>query len=239
MNDLKMFDAINTDLRTGLSANGSAFVLASDMAVSLGARSANDITKNLPSNSGEYKGQETVDVGNGERRKVNVLYKRGVFHVLMVSRKPEALAFKDRLFDFLEEYEREGFVVKDDITPQQSIRLIEKLDYKQVLNSLAYAQDYRESGLSPKAFANMQNGFYKVTIGTTAADLRRTRELPDKATVKDFLTDEELSKMQGLSMMIIGKLRARHPNGEYTVRQFADLYHEVVQAEMDRKGLAV
>src|SRR5690606_17419906 len=129
--------------------------------------------------------------------------------------------------------------VKDDITPQQSIRLIEKLDYKQVLNSLAYAQDYRESGLSPRAFANMQNGFYKVTIGTTAADFRRTRDLPEKATVKDFLTDEELSKMQGLSMMIIGKLRARHPNGEYTVRQFADLYHEVVQAEMDRKGLTV
>lgn len=188
---------------------------------------------------GEYKGQEVIDVGNGERRKVNVLYKRGVFHVLMVSRKPEAMAFKDRLFDFLEEYEREGFVVKPDITPQQSIRLIEKLDYKQVLNSLAYAQDYKESGLSPRSFANMQNGFYKVAIGTTAKDFRSKHNLPEKATVKDFLTDDELARMQGLSMMIIGKLRSRYPSGKYTVDEFAMVYHQVIQEEMDRKGLSV
>lgn len=238
MNDLKLFDALGIELRTSLNADGVAYVVAADLAQALGVQRTNNLMNTVPANESEYKGMETIETAGGPQ-KVSVLYKRGVFHVLMVSRKPEALAFKDRLFDFLEQYERDGFVVKPDITPQQSIRLIEKLDYKQVLNSLAYAQDYRESGLSPKAFANMQNGFYKVTIGTTAADFRRTRELPDKATVKDFLTDEELSKMQGLSMMIIGKLRARHPNGEYTVRQFADLYHEVVQAEMDRKGLTV
>lgn len=238
MNDLKLFDALGIDLRTGLSADGTAYVVAADLAQALNVRDAKNITRNLGSNEAEYKGEETIKTAGGPQ-KVSVLYKRGVFHVLMVSRKPEAMAFKDRLFDFLEEYEREGFVVKPDITPQQSIRLIEKLDYKQVLNSLAYAKDYKESGLSPRSFANMQNGFYKVAIGTTAKDFRNKHNLPEKATVKDFLTDDELARMQGLSMMIIGKLRSRYPSGKYTVDEFAMVYHQVIQEEMDRKGLTV
>lgn len=238
MNDVKLFEALGIEIRTGISADGSAFALRNDLADAMGVSNPHSLTRGMGGNLADYHGEETIKTAGGPQ-KVSVLYKRGVFHALMVSRKPEAMVFKDRLFDFLEEYEREGFVVSPDITPQQSIRMIEKLDYKMVLDALAFSQDYRDSGLSPRSFANMQNGFYKVTIGTTAADFRRTRELPEKATVKDFLSDDELARMQGLSMMIIGKLRSRHPDGVYTVREFAEIYHNVIQEEMDRKGLSV
>lgn len=233
--DLKLFEAIDTSLRTGLSADGSAFVVRNDLADAMDVRYAAQLTQGMSGNLADYHGEETIETPGGPQ-KVSVLYKRGVFHVLMVSRKPKALAFKDRLFDLLEEIEHEGFVVKPDITPEQSIRLIEKLDYKMVLDALAYSSDYRESGLSPRSFANMQNGFYKIALGTTASDFRRRNGLSSKDIVKNHVSDEQLSKMQGLSMMILGKVRSRFPDGVYSVKDFADTYHEVLQGEWDRRA---
>jgi prophage antirepressor-like protein len=238
-NDIKIFEALKGNLRTGLSADGRAYVVRNDLADEMKVKNASDLTKGMGGDLSNYHGEETIETPGGPQ-KVSVLYKRGVFHVLMVSRKPEAMAFKDRLFDFLEEYEREGFVVKDDLTPQQSIRLIEKVDYKAVTDSLAFAHDYRDSGvLSPRSFANMQNGFYKIAIGTTASDFRRKHDLPKNAVVKDHLTDAQLSKLQGMSMMVVGQIRARYPNGIYSVQDFVDIYHEVIQSMWDNRAKAI
>lgn len=237
MSDIKLFEAIGTNLRTGLDMEGRAFVVRNDLADAMGVQRAMDLTRGMGGDLSEYHGEETIQTKGGSQ-KVAVLYKRGVFHVLMVSRKPEAMAFKNQLFDFLEEYERDGFVVKDDITPQQSARLIEKTDYKQVLDSLSGAQDYgawkTKKLLGGPAFANLQNGLYKVAIGTTADDYREKNDLPETAVVKDHLSPEQLNKLQGVSMVILGQLRLRFPDGVYKVEDFRSVYHDAIKSAWTR-----
>lgn len=158
----------------------------------------------------------------------------GLYHLTFKSTKPEAKRFRKWVTEeVLPSIRRDGAYVSPDITPQQSIRLLEKIDYKAVLDALASANGYEN--LAPKTFANMQNGFYKVVIGTTAADFKRRRGLPSRAVVKDYLNDEELSRLQGLSMVLIGKLRVAYPDGVYDVDEFADTFFKVIQTEFEHR----
>lgn len=63
MNDLKLFDALGIDLRTGLNADGVAYVVATDLANALGVKTAKDITRSLGANEGGVQGT------GGDRRR--------------------------------------------------------------------------------------------------------------------------------------------------------------------------
>lgn len=65
-----------------------------------------------------YVGTEVVQTAGGPQR-MKVVYKRGVFQLLMLSRKPEATQYRDKVFDVLERIEREGFFVKENATIEQ------------------------------------------------------------------------------------------------------------------------
>ncbi|HLS01620.1 MAG TPA: BRO family protein [Beutenbergiaceae bacterium] len=65
-----------------------------------------------------YTGLETVQTAGGPQ-KMKVIYKRGVFQLLMLSRKPEATQYRDRIFDVLERIERDGYYFKSGITQEQ------------------------------------------------------------------------------------------------------------------------
>lgn len=233
--DLKLFDALGTNLRTGLTSDGTAYVVTADLAQSVNVPRVNDLTRNMPTGDGYYKGEEVIPVNDkGDRRKVSVLYKRGVFHVLMVSRKPEAMAFKDRLFDFLEEYEREGFVVKPDITPEQTVKLIHETDYLSVVDALKRAVDVDDLDvLSDDAFINMRDGFFKIVVGTTDKHYRDVNMIPFRDRTRSYFSEEEADVLQGLSMQLLGKLRARYPRGGYTVAQFSEVFYDTIKSNWD------
>lgn len=101
-----------------------------------------------------YVGAETVQTPGGPQT-MKVIYKRGVFQLLMLSRKPEATAYRDRVFNVLEQIEREGYYLSEQATKEQIENL--KEDVKVVESEVtgaylqleeAYEKAYRAARLS-------------------------------------------------------------------------------------------
>lgn len=197
------------------------------------------LTRLNPSDVGTTDTTETYKYGSStrtRRKKIKTVNESGLYDLVLTSRKPEAKKFRRWITkEVLPEIRRDGSYVSKNINVEQTVRLIEKTDYKAVTDALAFAMDYREAGvLSKAAFGNMQDGFYKVVLGTTADGYREKNNLPEKAVVKDHVTFEELNKLQGLSMMLLGELRYRHPDGIYHVEDFARVYHDTVKSAWGR-----
>jgi prophage antirepressor-like protein len=123
----------DTPLRTGYSEDaGASYVVAADIKGALkhggnmnsflrGLEKSQESagqTEGVLIKSPLYVGTETIQTAGGPQR-MKVVYKRGVFQLLMLSRRPEATEFRDRVFDVLETIERDGFYIKKDATLQQ------------------------------------------------------------------------------------------------------------------------
>lgn len=173
--------------------------------------------------------------GAVRRQRVKTVNESGLYDLVLSSRKPEAKKFRRWVTkDVLPEIRRDGSYVAPNITTQQTIRLIEKTDYKAVTDALAFANDYSTRGIGPGSFANFQNGFYKAVLGKTAREFKEERGI-EKGSVKDHLNPVELSKLQGLSMSLLGDLRMEYPEGVYTIDEFAAVYHSTIQRTIQRR----
>lgn len=221
-----------------VSGEGEPGFIANDVCKILGISNVGDALTRL--NEDDIGSTEVIsEYGNNgatRRQRVKTVNESGLYDLVLTSRKPEAKKFRRWITkEVLPEIRRDGSYVSKNINVEQTVRLIEKTDYKAVTDALAFAMDYREAGvLSKAAFGNMQDGFYKVVLGTTADGYREKNNLPEKAVVKDHVTFEELNKLQGLSMMLLGELRYRHPDGIYHVEDFARVYHDTVKSAWGR-----
>lgn len=86
-----------------------------------------------------YVGLETVQTPGGPQQ-MKVVYKRGVFQLLMLSRKPEATAYRDKVFNVLEQIEREGYYLSESATQEQLDNLKEELELTEMEATGAYLQ---------------------------------------------------------------------------------------------------
>jgi len=233
MTDVLLYDVLGNNWRWGQDDHG-VYAVAADVAKTFEYRDSSDALRLLDHDEvGTQNVRVNLSDGRSQVRALSVIYEDGIWELIFRSSKPEAKAIKKRVKQILREIREHGAYVSPDITPQQSIRLLEKIDYKGVLNALASAKGYKN--LPRKAFANMQNSFYKVVIGTTAADFKRRKGLPTSAVVKDYLNDEELSRLQGLSMVLVGKLQVAYPDGVYDVNDFVDIFFKVIQEEFEHR----
>lgn len=86
-----------------------------------------------------YVGAETVQTPGGPQT-MKVIYKRGVFQLLMLSRKPEATAYRDKVFNVLEQIEREGYLISEKISEEQIENLREDVKVVEMEATGAYLQ---------------------------------------------------------------------------------------------------
>ena len=226
--NLELFDLGDGNIRTGVSADGRSFVVQADLARASGVV---DTSKFAASVDATNVGTEIIRT-NGKSRTVNVLYKRGVFHVLMVSRKPEAVAFKDRLFDFLEDIERNGGYLAENRTSAQNARFAEMIKYREAQDMLTLATDYVPSSHEAlSAFTRIQDLLLRKVTGQHAPEIKATREIvtwkgkrgptvADRRVAKNYLTAPELRQLSGLGDIIVGELKYRYPEHGYTVAEF-------------------
>lgn len=122
----------DTPMRTGYSDSVDAsYVVAADLKGAMKYNSTvNAFLRGIEKDQTEdapYVGMEGVETPGGMQR-MKVVYKRGVFQLLMTSRKPEATKYRDRVFDVLEKIERHGYYLKDNATLNQLQEMQAELD---------------------------------------------------------------------------------------------------------------
>ncbi|MFD0210836.1 hypothetical protein ACFVH9_17285 [Streptomyces hirsutus] len=243
----------DTVLRMGFSTRvQSSFVVSVDLQQGVDSKSntarflqgVEALQKGVQNLNPPYLGEEVVQTAGGPQT-VKVLYKRGVFHLLMLSRLPKAAEFRDRVFDLLEQIEREGFVVNANATVEQfqtmkpriertidellEARLQEKKDYRAIVRAV------REAGGYDRDFADVQNIVYLGLFGMTAQTVRdrqpqvsgerykrdyrgkKAGELRPSRSAKDYLTKEQLRTLDNGVLFITSKLALRHPDGVMTL----------------------
>ncbi|MFD8685345.1 Bro-N domain-containing protein [Streptomyces sp. NPDC059651] len=239
----------DTVLRTGFSTeNKTAFIVAADLRDGLGSRSntarflqgVEAHQKGVTSLNPLYVGDEVVFTAGGPQR-MKVIYKRGVFHLLMRSDLPKAGEFRDQVFDLLEQVEREGFVVNAHAPIEQlqtmkaraeqtidevlMARLQERKDYRSIIRAV------REAGGYDRDFADVQNMAYMALFGMTAETIRdrqpqvsgerykrdyrgkKAGELRPSKVAKDFLTKEQLTTLDNGVLWMTSTLALRYPEG--------------------------
>lgn len=183
-----------------------------------------------------YVGTEVVDTPGGPQR-MKVVYKRGVFQLLMTSRRPEAVQYKDRIFDILEEIERDGIYIKPDLPEELRVRADEKFSYDKLKTFLVHATDYDPSAPESRhAFARLQNLMYNKFVGLDAQAIRVARDVnpqmlasvrrdgkpyaKDLKTAKNYLTTQELADLNNAALGAVGLLGLymRPLGNEYTMK---------------------
>ncbi|MFD7858541.1 BRO family protein [Streptomyces microflavus] len=245
----------DTVLRTGFSTqHRAAFVAAADLRQGLGYKATTQrFVDGLREAQGRgttqsgtplYLGEELVPTAGGPQR-MTVLYKRGVFHLLMRSDLPKATEYRDQVFDLVEQVEREGFVVNASapteqlqaMTPriEQTInelleaRLQEKKDYRTIIRAV------RDAGGYDRDFADVQNMIYLGLFGMTAQTVRERQpqvsgerykrdfrgkkagELRPSKSAKDYLTMEQLNDLDHGVLWITSSLALKYSDGLMTL----------------------
>ena len=122
-------------MRTGYSEGvGASYVVAADLKGAMKYNSTvNAFLRGIERDQLEdapYVGMETVETAGGLQQ-MKVVYKRGVFQLLMTSRKPEATQYRDKVFDVLERIERHGYYLKDSATLTQLQEMRAELNEKE------------------------------------------------------------------------------------------------------------
>src|SRR5690606_10351423 len=195
-----------------------------------------DQSKGAYSVSPLYVGTETIQTAGGPQR-MKVVYKRGVFQLLMTSRRPEAVQYKDQIFDILEEIEKDGIYIQDSMPEALRVRADEKFSYSKLKDFVMYASDYDpESEETRKAFARMQNDLYRKFVGMDASDIKAVRPVnmellgktrkdgkpyaADAKVAKNYLATEELSDINNAALAALGMLglRMRSFKNGYTMQ---------------------
>lgn len=187
-----------------------------------------------------YVGTETIQTAGGPQR-MKVVYKRGVFQLLMTSRRPEAVQYKDKIFDILEEIERDGVYVQPSMPEALRVRADEKFSYYKLKDFVTHASDYDPSSeASRKAFARMQNRMYGKIVGLDAQGIKAAREVnaqmltktrkdghpyaADLKVAKNYLQTEELADLNNAALGVVGilGLKMRPFGGVYTMQELHD-----------------
>lgn len=246
-------------IRAGYSdQHQAAFVVAVDLKKAMQfLGDTNKFVKSLEiaqrarnSDAPPYFGNELVASGGGPQQ-TRVIYKRGVFHLLMRSELPLAATYRDKVFDLLEDIERDGFVISPEATDAQlaampevfearlaaavEARRLERVDYRNVLRAVALA------GGDSEDYAAVQDAFYLGLFGATARHIRATQqqvtgeryrrrtrdrvtgvmhepgELRPSPTAKDYLTAEQLGRLDTGVLLVTSFLALRHPDGQATL----------------------
>ncbi|MCM1941793.1 hypothetical protein NC239_26700 [Streptomyces sp. G3] len=261
----------DTVLRTGFSTrHKAAFVVAADLRQGVGHRSnTTDFVKGLekaqtsPKGVAEsntlYLGDEVIQTAGGPQR-MKVIYKRGAYHLLSRSDLPKAADFRDRIFDVLEQIEREGFVVNADAPlaqlqamPQQMVQTVDDL----VLVRKLEIRDYRkirhaiwEAGGDREDFRDVRTALYEILFGLTPAAIRQTRpqvggerykrdyrnprtgtfhkagELRPSDATPDYLTEDELRRLDDAVLWVTTTLSFRFPEGYATLGDILDVLQQ-------------
>ncbi|MFE6627375.1 Bro-N domain-containing protein [Streptomyces rochei] len=239
----------DTALRMGFSTeHKAAFIVAADLRQAVGyksttdsfIRSLKDMEKGGGNSTPLYVGDEVIVTAGGPQR-MRVIYKRGAFHLLMLSRLSKAVEFRDQVFDLLEQVEREGFVINANAPVEQlqtmkprveqtidavlEARLQEKKDYRAIVRAIQGA------GGHDRDFADVQNMFYLALFGMTAETIRERQpqvngerykkdyrgkkagELRPSRSAKDFLTKEQLQTLDNGVLWMTSTLALRYPDG--------------------------
>lgn len=187
-----------------------------------------------------YVGTETIQTPGGPQR-MKVVYKRGVFQLLMTSRSSEAVRYKDKIFDILEEIERDGVYVQPSMPEALRVRADEKFSYYKLKDFVTHASDYDPSSeASRKAFARMQNRMYGKIVGLDAQGIKAAREVnaqmltktrkdgqpyaADLKVAKNYLQTEELADLNNAALGVVGilGLKMRPFGGVYTMQELHD-----------------
>lgn len=176
-----------------------------------------------------YTGMETIETAGG-RQQMRVIYKRGVFQLLMRSDMPAATQYRDRIFDLLETYERDGYVIAPTATPAQIQRMAERIAYMQIEDMIAGSFDYSSgSEQARELFSFIQNLIHRTITGHTAKELCSSREIvtwkgkqgptkADRAIGKNYMTPSEAQRMKALDAMVIGVVKSLiDENGKYAL----------------------
>lgn len=90
-----------------------------------------------------YTGHETVETPGGPQQ-MKVIYKRGVFHLLVLSRKKEATKYRNKIFDVLEKIERDGYYISSSITQEKFEQLKGELEAVDHVNGLVFGDYHNE-----------------------------------------------------------------------------------------------
>jgi prophage antirepressor-like protein len=252
----------DTLLRTGFSTeHQAAFIVAADLRKGVGYKAnAEAFVRTLVKDQGAgnsrtlYVGDEIVQTAGGPQS-MKVVYKRGVFHLLMRSDLPKAAEYRDQIFDLVEQVEREGFAVNASAPVEQlrtmrprieqtidellEARLQERKDYRTIVRAV------RDAGGYDRDFADVQNLMYFGLFGMSADTIKERQpqvsgerykrdyrgnkagDLRPSKVAKDFLTREQLKTLDNGVLFISSKLALRHPDGAMSLDDIKDAAHEV------------
>jgi hypothetical protein len=133
---------------------------------------------------------------------------------------------------------------KEDLTEIQKRRMAERMDYKNILNSL------KRGGAISDEYRHVQNTLYTLLFGLTAEGIRRrqpqrTGELRKrgegfrKSTVaKDFLTEEQLKLLNHTVLATFVQIEQHYPNGASAAQMVDAISRAVALMRTPRLGAA-
>ncbi|WP_406431584.1 hypothetical protein [Streptomyces sp. NBC_01589] len=255
----------DTVLRTGFSTqHQTAFIVAADLRDGVGHTGSTNkflqpLLKGGTSGSPLYVGEEIIQTAGGPQN-MKVVYKRGAYHLLSRSDLPKAAEFRDRVFDLLEQIEREGFVVNADAPlvqlqemPQRMVQTVDDLELVRKLE----IRDYRkikhaiwDAGGDREDFRDVRTSLYEILFGLTPAAIRRTQpqiggerykrdyrnprtgtfhkagELRPSDATPDYLTEDELRRLDDAVLWVTTTLSFRFSGGYATLGHIIDVLQE-------------
>lgn len=248
MNEIKTYtnDTIGVELRTR-SRDDDFIVRATDVADALNYQDSYDLLKNVSAGQIEPV-LERVQSGKNTVTEREVTYlTEGAFYRLVGQRQAARIKdpvirekvqkFQSWVFDdVLPSIRKDQAYVAPDISAVNTIRLIEKLDWKSVLDTVASASDYQSR--HPR-IGTLQDLVHVKLTGMRASDIIFSgREIrtwtgktgptqKDRKVAKNYWTNEELDLARGYSMVIIGRLKTEYPRG-YTIDDVHRIADEVL-----------
>lgn len=202
--ELAIYDYNAQSVRT-VNLDGQVWFLAKDVCDVLEIKDTSQAMERL---SVKQKLMRTLQV-SGQGRETWLVNESGLYKLILRSNKKEAERFQDWITDdVLPTIRRTGnyHVNKGKIyTEQEAIRMIEKASFKCMAESIK--QSNENERMKGFAYSTYNNMIYLKVIGKTAQQLKNEKGLKKTDTIKDYIDEKSLSRIENLERLVDSLLR--------------------------------
>lgn len=192
-----MFQYEGRPLRWGKTESGIFWFVAQDVCDELGIKEARGAIRDFAE---DEKGVQTVHTLGGKQAML-VLYEPGLYKLLGRSTKPEAAPFQRWLYhDVVPEIRKTGQYRRK--KHEKYVKLGYQTEWIEareqgVEDRKTFTDTLSEHGVTEKFdYAKCTNAIYVPLLGGGAADVKKARQLPVKASLRDNLSRKELVAIQ-------------------------------------------
>lgn len=188
--------------------------VAQDVCDILGIKEASSALRDFAS---DEKGMQSLHT-HGGKQDVLVVYEAGLYRLMFRSSKPEAEQFRRWVFhDVLPSIRKTGEYRAKKREQYADLGLSEKW-IEQRERGIEARKDFtdtlQEHGVKePHQFAKCTNAIYKPLLGGTASEVRKNRQLPVKANLRDNLSMKEVLQVALSEVMAQEKIETENRQG--------------------------